>query len=392
MKIIKLMLTCIAVVVLQQGFSQQLPEKAFVLEAQLTGMRTDSVFISYFTQDRYKLMTIPVVNQKFTVTGTIEAPELATLYFKNAGETLSRLQIEKRRLTFYLESKTMKLSGNPLNIKEMKITGSVTQTEFEELNKDLALVAAAKQPIYDAITAEKDHEKQAAIRDQLIPLDDKEKRIAYQFFLDHPHSYVTLDRMKYYIARMKLDSAKRMYSNLDSQLQATNSGKYLADEIKKMEAGVPGSIAAKFETVDINGKPLALANFKGKYVILDFWASWCVPCRKGNPHLISLFKQYHNKGLDIIGVSDDDRNIPAWKAAVEKDDVGIWDHVLRGLDMQLAMKHLPNSKDINEKYGIHSLPTKILIDPSGKIIGRYGDNIGDSEEELDKILASIFKS
>jgi thiol-disulfide isomerase/thioredoxin len=148
-------------------------------------------------------------------------------------------------------------------------------------------------------------------------------------------------------------------------------------------------MAHEFTKQDINGQTLSLASLRGKYVLLDFWASWCGPCRKGNPHLKSLYSKYKDKGLEIVGVSDDDRDLAAWKKAVEQDGIGIWRHVLRGLDMEKRMANQPNPDDISDYYGIHSLPTKILIDPQGKIIGRYGGG-GEDDEAMDKKLASIF--
>jgi thiol-disulfide isomerase/thioredoxin len=123
--------------------------------------------------------------------------------------------------------------------------------------------------------------------------------------------------------------------------------------------------------------------------LLDFWASWCVPCRKGNPHLLSLYSKYKDKGLEIIGVSDDDNNHEAWQKAVDKDGIGVWKHVLRGLDMKKRLAGEENESDISQYYGIHSLPTKILIDPNGIIIGRYGGG-GESDEAMDKKFAEIF--
>ncbi|RYG08102.1 MAG: TlpA family protein disulfide reductase, partial [Chitinophagaceae bacterium] len=139
--------------------------------------------------------------------------------------------------------------------------------------------------------------------------------------------------------------------------------------------------------IDIGGKPLSLADFKGKYVLLDFWASWCVPCREGNPHLKKLYAQYKNKGLEIIGVSDDDSKPYAWKAAVAQDQIGMWKHVLRGL--KRVGDTYDRTNDISENFGIHTLPTKILIDRNGKIVGRYGGG-GESDEAMDKKLAEIF--
>jgi thiol-disulfide isomerase/thioredoxin len=149
-------------------------------------------------------------------------------------------------------------------------------------------------------------------------------------------------------------------------------------EIQNLQSGSPGSKAFAFAKKDINGQDLSLAEYNGKkYVLLDFWASWCVPCRKGNPHLLSLYSKYKDKGLEIIGIADDDSAQAAWKRAVEQDKIGVWKHVLRGL--KRTSTGYDRSEDTSEGYGIHSLPTKILIDKNGIIIGRYGGG-GEGDE------------
>lgn len=140
-------------------------------------------------------------------------------------------------------------------------------------------------------------------------------------------------------------------------------------------------MAFVFSKTDINEKPISLEDFKGQYILLDFWASWCGPCRAGNPHLISLYKKYHDKGVEFIGIASDDNNIPAWHKAIKKDRVGIWRHILSG--------NKRKGNDIGDKYAIHTLPTKILIDPTGKIIGRYGAD-GENDAAMDKKFEEIF--
>jgi thiol-disulfide isomerase/thioredoxin len=152
--------------------------------------------------------------------------------------------------------------------------------------------------------------------------------------------------------------------------------------------GSPGAKAYVFSSKELRGEPLSLADYKGKYVLVDFWASWCVPCRAGNPHLLSLYKKYKDKGFEIIGISDDDGNSEVWRKAVEKDGIGVWKHILRGLKSD-GKGNFDRTNDISEHYGIHSLPTKILIDPDGIIVGRYGGG-GESEEVMDKKLSEIF--
>jgi len=370
----------------------------FTLEGKLTGKPVDSVIVSYRAENgKYSEFSLPVVKQQFLLKGNIKEPVMAGMYFKNAGEIIPREMVEGRRLAFYLEpgtgteTKKITVTGDPQKVNEMKISGSKTQREFEELNAETAAVRKEMEPVLIALRKEKDHEKNAEIREQLTPFNERITKITYQFFLDHPNSYVTADRMIYYVSSLPLESLKKVYANFSPEIRKTDNVIKFAAELKKIESGIPGSMAADFTTTDINGNKLSLSSFKGKYVLLDFWASWCVPCRKGNPHLIELYNKYHAKGFEIIGVSDDDRKPELWKAAVATDHIGIWNHVLRGLDMELRMKNLPNPTDISDGFGIHVLPTKILIDPNGKIIGRYGDSIGGSEVEMDKMLASLFK-
>jgi thiol-disulfide isomerase/thioredoxin len=227
----------------------------------------------------------------------------------------------------------------------------------------------------------------AAIHDKFDPYFERAAQKDYAFFATHPQSYVTASALRYHASSLPLDTLRMYYDNLGAKVQQSSYGKAIADEIEKLAAGSPGSMAKDFTTTEIDGNKLTLSSLRGKVVLIDFWASWCVPCRKSMPHVKELYSQYREKGLEVIGVSDDDRDSTAWKKALTKDGTGIWHNVLRGLDWDKLRRGEKNDKDISEKFGIHSLPTKILIDRDGKIIGRYDKGTEEEAAEMDRLLA-----
>jgi thiol-disulfide isomerase/thioredoxin len=227
-------------------------------------------------------------------------------------------------------------------------------------------------------------EQADAVRSKFTPFNERMDKIDYEFFKAHPTSPVTAYMLRFHVSELPLDTLEMYYNNFGSALQQSKMGKEIDSEIAKLRSGSPGSMAKNFSTSDINGNKLSLSDYKGKYVLLDFWASWCVPCRKGNPHLKTLYAKYKARGIEFIGIADDDRAEEAWKKAVEKDGIGIWKHVRRGLKYENG--NFDRSTDISENFGIHTLPTKILIDPNGKIVGRYSEE----EKPLDDKLREIF--
>ncbi|HBB06388.1 MAG TPA: thioredoxin, partial [Bacteroides sp.] len=119
----------------------------------------------------------------------------------------------------------------------------------------------------------------------------------------------------------------------------------------------------------------------------DFWASWCVPCRKSNPHMKEMYAKWHDKGLEYVYVADNDSNPDNWRKAIKEDGLEAFHHVLRGLkvDRSNGGYKFDHTNDISEKYAIHFLPTKYLIDREGKIVGKF------ESDELEAKLKEIFE-
>lgn len=204
-------------------------------------------------------------------------------------------------------------------------------------------------------------------------------------FKKNPSSYFTA----YYAMnsfQLPADTLKNMYARFDDPLKESAIGKEWHKQLFEKTVLQAGDAAVAFSAKTLDGKSIKLSDYRGKYVLLGFWATWCMPCRAGNPHLIELYKKYKDKGIEFIGVADDDQNIDGWKKAVQNDGIGIWPQILRGRDTK---DENGESNDLSGKYTVGAYPTKILIDLNGMIIGRYGDG-GEGEETLDEKLATIF--
>jgi thiol-disulfide isomerase/thioredoxin len=206
---------------------------------------------------------------------------------------------------------------------------------------------------------------------------EKSDSIKNIFFKQRPNSYITAFLLEEYyrLFSLSLKELQWYYNRMNQTAKKWAYGIKLKNAITNLQKGSPGAMATNFSAKDINGDSISLLQFRGKYVLLDFWASWCVPCRAGNPELIRLYQQYKNKGIEFIGLAADIGTEDKWKAAVAKDGIQIWKQVL--------------DKKIGDKYAVHTIPLQILIDPNGIIIGRYGDG-GAPHENLEKNLESIF--
>lgn len=372
-------------------------DKDFTISGNIKGKNDGYIYLSY-KGNSYDSSLIR--NGRFNFKGTLDGPVLAYIMMDRNTRFFDKYT------QIYLVPAPMKLLLDYNNFAQSAVLeGSPVQAEADQLAMMKAPVMEKIKPLSEQynkanmtyINARKEGKDEATLadlkekannaKDAMDPYDEQLEQLDRAFMDKHPSSYVTASLMRYRISGMQLSEAENRYNQLSAETKNCRLGKEIKASLEGLRMGSPGARAYVFASTELRGTPLSLADYKGKYVLVDFWASWCVPCRKGNPHLLSLYKKYHDKGFEVIGVSDDDGNADAWKKAVEKDGIDVWNHVLRGLKWKDNMPD--RSTDISENYGIHSLPTKILIDPEGIIIGRYGGG-GENDEAMDKKLAAIF--
>jgi thiol-disulfide isomerase/thioredoxin len=357
----------------------------FLLKGHINNAGEGFIFFNYQNESGKSVQDSFWINAdgNFLFRGKISGPTMSSLYFGKV-----RTVDDPHYTVFFIDPGAITVQVNNDNFKDAIITGSNSQLLYEQVEKKKRPIYAKLNEISAEVRKETDKEKAASIREKMVPYTRQLDSIDYQFFAENPSTYVTAYLLRYHIADFSWQVLEGYYNKLGSELQQTNYGKYIKQEIENLKAGSPGALAADFSKTDINGNNISLSQFRGsKYVLIDFWASWCVPCRKGNPHLKEIYAKYNDKGLEIIGVSDDDNKPENWKQAVEKDGLP-WYHVLRGLDWNKLRQGIKSENDLSEKFGIHELPTKILIDKNGIIIGRFYEY----DEELDAKLKEIFGS
>ena len=211
------------------------------------------------------------------------------------------------------------------------------------------------------------------VRDQL----DQEKRsLIAGFAKENPSSAVSAWAISvFYGYEPHLEELLPAYHSLTDRNQQSLYGKQIAEIIQSTEKTAIGNTASDFTVTDPMGKLVSLHDYRGKYVLVDFWASWCGPCRAENPNVVNTYRNYHSDKFDILGVSLDN-NKDQWLKAIQKDKLP-WK---QGSDLQAW-----NSQVVKE-YGIKGIPFNMLLDPNGKIIAR---NLRGAELQI--TLSELFE-
>jgi thiol-disulfide isomerase/thioredoxin len=338
----------------------------FTIKGNIAGLTSNRMMLHYTNGDHVVDDSAGMVNGEFEFKGTIVAPTISTLY--TADHKFANEQ--------YLEMTNMTITRTDTG-SDVVFDGSATEDEYAILKKgykELVTGARLKQDRLaelrktDSITADK--ETNQASQDFQAAVQGMIKR----FIAGHPKSIVSAYQLSSLAPGLDAAELQTIYNNLDGSIQQSGAGKYVFALIASKGLTSIGVVAAGFTQKSDKGKELSLSSFRGKYVLIDFWASWCGPCRAEDPNLVRFYEKYKDRGLNILGISLD-QDEGKWKEAIQKDKL-FWDQVsdLKGWQNEVALK-----------YGVGSIPANFLLDPKGVIIAK---NL--RAEELDNTLRKIF--
>ncbi len=322
---------------MKQNSTSAVPHKSvngFLITGIVTGFKdgTSVSFLNEQTGQPEKQSTIQ--NGKFFIKGKMAQPGFKGLIFENMQPLVP----------IFLDNSEVKIVGDKTALDKMQITGSPSHEQFMEYTN--ALKPYEKIFVPDAAP------------DSVAM--NKVGSISEDFVRKYPSSYVSpLAIIRLYQVTENGAKAEQLFNLLPEQVRATSMGNYVNQQIQESKINPIGSVVSEFSQTDTEGKAVSISSYRGKYVLVDFWASWCRPCRMENPNVVAAYNKYKNKNFTVLGVSLDQTK-DAWLNAIKMDNL-TWSHVsdLKGWGNAVAAQ-----------FQVKGIPQNFLLDPQGRIIAK----------------------
>lgn len=334
--------------------SCQKPKDEYSIKGSIAGVEKGKVYLLKLVAGQPQTVDSAVLDGgKFAFKGKMPLPDIR--FF--------RLNQKDYFAQFFLDNADISVKANKDSLRSTKITGSPSQdifqifiNEMQKLNKDgTALQGKYQNAMQTGNTSEAEKAKI-----DLQAMMDNNMVYTKNFVKEHSTSvvsaYITLVQLSSQLDGTELESIVSKYPPEISTSEYVVKLKEIVLEQKKTAVGV---VAPDFTMKTPEGKPLALSSYRGKIVLVDFWASWCGPCRQENPNLVRLYQQYHPKGFEILGVSLD-RTKEEWVKAIQVDQL-TWSHVS---DLQFWQNSAARL------YSVNVVPQSFLLDKDGKILAK----------------------
>ncbi len=344
--------------------------KGYVIHGQLDSMMHSKVFLSIFEEGEWETVGESVVtNGAFTFEGVAASPELYYIGFGSASAPT---------IPLFVDNSVIEITGNGMHPDDVVIKGSAMQDEYIKFkNEDNSYDLQIREVIgkMNKAAQTQNQNEIAALNEEYKAIDSLRGIFIDEYVQRASASPVAAFVMYANNYRYELEKLEKRFTALSPEVQQTKYGKILEDRINVLTQTSIGKTAPLFTMKDTMGRDIQLEEFRGQLLLVDFWASWCGPCRKENPNLVKAYAKYHEQGFEILGVSmDTDRN--NWIKAIHEDKL-VWPQVS-------DLKGWGNAA--GKLYAVGSIPSSVLLDKDGIIIAK--DLRGDAlDQKLEELLA-----